>query len=83
MIPRSITWKASKHPLPSRNKKSSKREDSLDTVKVLNVLQCSIPCADMWYGTDGQTDRQVGSACGHTDHAEREKRIGVESDRAP
>lgn len=27
----------------------------------------------MWYGADRPTDRQVGRACGHTDHAERKE----------
>lgn len=41
-------------PPPAETKKQLERQDSLDTVKSTNVLQCSIPCADMWYETDRQ-----------------------------
>ena len=56
------TWKALHLLPPAETKKQLERQDSLDTVKSTNVLQCSIPCADMWYETDRQAvhaDRQI------------------------
>lgn len=78
------TWKAPKL-LPSRNQKAvQEKKDSLDTVKSTNVLQCPLPCADMWHETTRHTDRQTGRPegrqCMQTYRSCRDERV-VESDQ--
>lgn len=60
MIPhptgRSTTWKAPQL-LPQHEQKAVEEIRQFGYSESTNILQCSIPYADMWYGTDRQTDR--------------------------